>query len=1192
MEYILPTTSEQFYFCAPKTNQQALALFCMRAENYRQNRLYDLEANDLRCALLLDSTDQNIHAALLKAIIDVNSPWQMVEGIKNYLIVEPNNGELYGLLGQTYLKLKRFSEAKECFKAAHRLGPNGQVDYLYQIGYALEKMGRFHLSRKFYSLAVAGQPGLAWEQRLGIGLYHQRYRRWQDAAKAYELSLKTDPHNRKLLYSLGMAQVNCYDLSKAGDAFKAALTSNETAPGDGPQSAGQIILPGKGSFSQSLTVTEDEDCRMRLAMILEREERYSEAEKILRHLISISDGRNRYYASYRLGWILDLQGRYVEACDAFWGSMDNAELMLNPTPASAHLDHPDLTDPAFHFNAGLLHELASDFARAAESFKMAVDRQAEHTPVYTYRLGCALMKLGCYKEACEAFKDSRSLYKFPYLLGFDDNTPKHIILRSKYLEAMRSLAVQDRVIFYESLHGWGVHDSPYSIFKYLIDHPQYQGYLHVWSLNDKSMMPAQYFKREDVVIVPRLSYGFYRYLATAKYLIHNVSWPHEFIRRPEQRYLNTWHGTMIKKIGKDRPVPEYPLMDTYTNPGRNFIHATHFACSNEHTLRTFLSSYEVEGICSGLQAVTGNPRNDLLINADKDELAALRKKFGLLNDLPTITYAPTWRSSSNTVGTSYFDLNHLMDVYNQTCQLPCQFIFKGHINSSKHYQGQDMPFKVIPNHADTTEMLACTDVLITDYSSILFDFLPTRKPIILYLYDYDLYKTRQGLYFDMEGLPGSLCFTPAELHAALKKMLEGCFSPDHKYTAALEKYCSREDGRASKRTVEFFFEDNQECVINSRSVGSQRVLIAPGQLESDGRTRAFQHFLHNTDFKEKNVTLLLAPQLMDGREACLHNFNDLPHESVQVVGRKGYRVVSPEEYHLEKTYNWQYDATPNELMKKIRKDIYSLEFKRLFGPVEFDQVIDFDGCDPYTTELLAAAPSRAIKKTFLHGDMIREQSELTISLERHFKILYHDYDCLVSFGSGLKTLNQEKLGARYGLKAEKFFHQDFQLSQQLLMDKASEPLPGFISDFIGNNRALVSFGPLRPDLCHDVLIEAFAGLCQKHDDVRLIIAGDGPLRPKLLDLAENKFKLPHKIMLADKILNPYPLLKKAFCFTFPANYDTACVSVVEALVLGCKVLATNLVSTRDIFGNYSGMLLDNNAALWAEALNEICEFDD
>src|SRR5690606_11204269 len=248
--------------------------------------------------------------------------------------------------------------------------------------------------------------------------------------------------------------------------------------------------------------------------------------------------------------------------------------------------------------------------------------------------------------------------------------------------------------------------------------------------------------------------------ATAKYLINNSGFPPYFVRRPEQRYLATWHGTPLKTLGKEQKYKFYDHKRTQ----RNYLQASHLITPNPHTTQITLDSYDIRPLYTGLLAETGYPRIDLTLNATDERKRWLRQRLGVSEDQPVVLYAPTWRGTLDEVE---FDVGRLESDLEALSQQGCQVLFRGHSLLERVIENDQLGTRVVPADIDTNELLSVVDVLVTDYSSVFFDFMATGRPILYYIYDVEQYEEERGLYFSMDEMPGYKCRTIEELCDAL-----------------------------------------------------------------------------------------------------------------------------------------------------------------------------------------------------------------------------------------------------------------------------------------------------------------------------------------------------------------------------------------------------------------------------------------
>lgn len=323
---------------------------------------------------------------------------------------------------------------------------------------------------------------------------------------------------------------------------------------------------------------------------------------------------------------------------------------------------------------------------------------------------------------------------------------------TKYLYAYYSKnhAIDENAVLFESFHGKTISDSPFYMMKDLVENRKDKNLKIYFTSNSvsthKEMLKAYGY---DIEVVPLGSFKYAKVLATAKYLVNNVSFPTYFVRRKEQLYMNTWHGTPLKTLGKKMVQG----IEDMSNMQRNFLHSTHLLFPNDFTMSHMMEDYNLYELFSGEAIVSGYPRNSIFLDTQKAN--EMRKRFNL-EDKEVFAYMPTWRgqqSSQKNVSTYADDVKAILDKLdnnlsdNQVLYVNLHSLVKNDvvIDDYKHIHS-------FPN-VDNYEFLNCCDLLITDYSSVFFDYSITKKPVVLFMYDYDEYMADRGMYMDVKDLP-------------------------------------------------------------------------------------------------------------------------------------------------------------------------------------------------------------------------------------------------------------------------------------------------------------------------------------------------------------------------------------------------------------------------------------------------------
>ncbi|WNF37325.1 bifunctional glycosyltransferase family 2 protein/CDP-glycerol:glycerophosphate glycerophosphotransferase [Bacillaceae bacterium IKA-2] len=370
-----------------------------------------------------------------------------------------------------------------------------------------------------------------------------------------------------------------------------------------------------------------------------------------------------------------------------------------------------------------------------------------------------------------------------------------------YNNLFLKLPIKNNIILYESFLGKNYSDSPKYIYTYLNE--QYKDdYKHVW-IFDRERNDLSDIKHK----VKRFSFTYFYYLATAKYLVNNMRQPNWYEKRADQVFLQTWHGTPLKKLGMD--IEEVHMPGTTTEKyKKNFADETsrwdYLVSANAHSSkvfkRAFLFNHEL--------LEYGYPRNDSLYMADKEVYATeLKSKLGIPQDKKIVLYAPTWRDDEF-YGKGQYKFTLKLDLQRLKKELGDEyfFILRTHylIADQLNIEGVEDVVYNGSKYDDIADLYLISDVLITDYSSVFFDYANLKRPILFYAYDLDKYKdTLRGFYLNHQTeWPGPILKTNDEVIKTLKN-IETEYAPYQKRLEEFhEIYCKWDDGNASKNVAE------------------------------------------------------------------------------------------------------------------------------------------------------------------------------------------------------------------------------------------------------------------------------------------------------------------------------------------------------------------------------------------------------
>lgn len=388
--------------------------------------------------------------------------------------------------------------------------------------------------------------------------------------------------------------------------------------------------------------------------------------------------------------------------------------------------------------------------------------------------------------------------------------------KKKTINKFYKLPIEDKKIFYSAYNNYIMAGNPYAIFKNIIEDERFKDYEHIWAYKDEESLKNRTFQKyrdsKNVKYVNINSKDYLKALATSKYLFNNSALPTYFKKRKEQIYTQTWHGTPLKSIGP-KFDNQYKL-SSVQNAQRNFIMCDNLLMPNKFTADTIMESYYLPKSCESKILDIGYPRIDLVQNTNKDEIRKLleTKIKKSLTNKKVVLYAPTFRSEK---GIPIDDHSKLIEELEEVISKEtkdCEVFFKIHVNSAKALKkNKNISSRLIFDEIETNELLSCVDILITDYSSIFFDFLVTKKPIIFFCYDFEEYASLRGILFKKEEFPGAVVKEISELRDSIIDITNNNYNYSKNQDNFLNKFSYADKGNSSKLAIEqiFFREQKQ-----------------------------------------------------------------------------------------------------------------------------------------------------------------------------------------------------------------------------------------------------------------------------------------------------------------------------------------------------------------------------------------------
>jgi CDP-glycerol glycerophosphotransferase len=368
-------------------------------------------------------------------------------------------------------------------------------------------------------------------------------------------------------------------------------------------------------------------------------------------------------------------------------------------------------------------------------------------------------------------------------------------LQCGFYEQQRAQPVLDMVAF-DSMGGKRYSCNPRAIFEELRRRePDLE---FVWTSADGQFPPP-----EGARTVLKGSREHYAALARARVIVANSRMVPWYRKRDGQTYLQTWHGTPLKTLGFDLTT-----LTEYRGKGWEEITLDVaqwdiLISPNPYTTRIMRGAYRYEGEIWEL----GYPRNDLLKAPDAEERgAAVRAALGIASDKRVVLYAPTWRDDLIIGGGPRWVYELALDVKKARAALGRDHVLllRAHhfMATNRAWLGGDGFVMDVSAYPDIADLYLAADVLITDYSSAMFDFAVTGKPMLFFAYDLERYRDEvRGFYLDLEAeAPGPVVRTADEVIDALRAGANDAYADA--YAAFVKTYCPYDDGFASTRVIE------------------------------------------------------------------------------------------------------------------------------------------------------------------------------------------------------------------------------------------------------------------------------------------------------------------------------------------------------------------------------------------------------
>lgn len=565
-------------------------------------------------------------------------------------------------------------------------------------------------------------------------------------------------------------------------------------------------------------------------------------------------------------------------------------------------------------------------------------------------------------------------------------TWKFSLLYSYYLFFRKYIPLKPQSAYFESHASSDLAGNLYRIAEELLSKKYGNFTIYISIIGSKLPNNIRLLKKNhpeaNIILVQRGSIKHYYTLATSKYLFTDVSIITPYIKREGQIITQTWHGTPLKKLGFDF------ISDVTwtTDQKRAFSIADYCLFPNCFTMERLVESYRLKNTMNGTILLSGYPRNSVFYD---NNIASKMRQLLQIENQKIYVYMPTWRGNLRTRSSIEQQSNFYHKLLTQIDSL----LTDNQILYAKLHRldNADIDYSLFkhirefPNEFECYEFLTVADCLITDYSSVMFDFLNTRKKIILFTYDKHQYLSKQGTYFDIDKLPFPQVQTINELIIQLNT------PKGYDDSSVLEYFCSYDSLDASEKLCCHIISNKKRCQEISPFCNKHtNTLYYLENFRPKWITTNFIYFLDTLKPDQENYFIsFLSEDLKTNPE-----YLQCVSKEFNLIGIDSYNGSSYYTTFLEKIIYALFNRNINHpfIIKKLEQ-LFQREFDRQYFNLKFDKLVRFGGTDIDSLRLFMF--SNVVTKVLIEYDEIKEHpnsdfQRLLKVMEQQSRVIYLD----------------------------------------------------------------------------------------------------------------------------------------------------------------------------------------------------------
>lgn len=517
-------------------------------------------------------------------------------------------------------------------------------------------------------------------------------------------------------------------------------------------------------------------------------------------------------------------------------------------------------------------------------------------------------------------------------------------IKVDYLNYLK-LPINDKLVFIEGGQGSNINGNMFSMLKEIETNSRWSEYKSAFVVTEDTLSKAQkrmnFYGFKNVKLVVRNSNEYCKLLATAKYIMTDNSFPPYFYKREDQVFLNTWHGTPLKTLGKS----DKSNLASLANIQKNYLMSDYALFPNEFTRDVFMDDYDLRNIFKGNSLIANYPRNYVFY--DEEQGIEMKKSLGY-EGKKVFAYMPTWRGTGRTANIDR-QTNKTVDILTKLDNLleddvvvlvNLHFLLASKIDCKnfKH-------IKYFPSDYDTYEVLNACDGLITDYSSVFFDFAITKKKIILFAYDKKEYLATRGVYIPFESLPFPIVETVEDVAKEIK-------TPNTYDQDFLDKYCTNGCAKSCEKLFELMVTGKSDYykLEKNENAGKNICLIYAGTLPPVHFDTIKKYISENPEY---NYVI-----------AYRRNFNALSKAFVLSLDKNVSTLGTVSAFQMDIKEASQ--IASRKLNNQQIDSFFEREAKRIFYSISPDKIVDFSSGNILIAGILSKLSGE--KYYVKHGD--------------------------------------------------------------------------------------------------------------------------------------------------------------------------------------------------------------------------------